>query len=516
MKRASLLCAAALAAVLVDVRPAEACGGCFTRPSERSVVTDHRMALAVSPQQTVLWDQIRYAGDPREFAWVLPVRAGAKIEVSNDEWFAALDVSTAPVIYGPSTPYGRYGCGVAGCSSQESAGSSGGPGGGQVQIVSQSVVGPYETVTLRATDPHALTTWLTSHAYAIPPNIEPTIRAYVEDGFDFIALRLVPTCNERAMRPVRVVTPGADPTLPLRMVAAGIGAKVGITLYVITEGRWHPQNFPDGVIDDAKLRWDRVASKSNYDALSNELMGRSDGRTWHIEYAMRPDLNESASGGAYGQRPAPAGNNPGLADAYYGQCRSAYAPAPSASSTGSTGPIAPCVRTPPDAGVDQDAGRTGTDAGTDASRGDAGGEDAGEDDASVSDAAADAPNEADAAPPPPPDTGSYVPPPRECAYLDDLDVALRGLHSGDVWVTRMRALLPADALSAGDLRLEPTREQTAVTNVHYASTYTDEDAEGSRGGCASAHKDRRAFGSWVLAAVSAVGAVAWARRRTRR
>ena len=37
------------------------------------------MALSISTQQTVLWDQIRYSGDPAEFAWVLPVRAGAKL-----------------------------------------------------------------------------------------------------------------------------------------------------------------------------------------------------------------------------------------------------------------------------------------------------------------------------------------------------------------------------------------------------------------------------------------------------
>src|SRR4051794_35014133 len=143
MKRAFFACASLLLALL-DTTPAEACGGCFSPPapqSERTVVTDHRMALSVSPEQTVLWDQIRYAGDPREFAWVLPVRAGAKVEVSNDEWFTALDASTQPLVYEPQYYGGAYGCGLTGCSnSQTTAGSSAAPGGGQVQIVSQSVV----------------------------------------------------------------------------------------------------------------------------------------------------------------------------------------------------------------------------------------------------------------------------------------------------------------------------------------------------------------------------------------
>src|SRR5690349_15486316 len=102
MKTSSLLCLAiASALALFEPKLAEACGGCFVQQTERTVVTDHRMALAISPQETVLWDQIRYSGDPAEFAWVLPVRAGAKVELSNDAFFTALDASTQPVVLSP-------------------------------------------------------------------------------------------------------------------------------------------------------------------------------------------------------------------------------------------------------------------------------------------------------------------------------------------------------------------------------------------------------------------------------
>ncbi len=108
---------ATFSAAMLDTRPADACGGCFVPQSERTVVTDHRMALSISPDQTVLWDQIRYSGDPREFAWVLPVRNGAKIEVSNDEWFSALDASTQPVVVAPLRSCGGGGGSGIGCSS---------------------------------------------------------------------------------------------------------------------------------------------------------------------------------------------------------------------------------------------------------------------------------------------------------------------------------------------------------------------------------------------------------------
>ncbi|HEY2410275.1 MAG TPA: hypothetical protein VGI10_29925, partial [Polyangiaceae bacterium] len=70
---------------------ARACGGCFHGPppvtSESTVVTGHRMAYAISAERTVLWDQIQYQGAPEDFAWVLPVKPGATLELSHDAWF---------------------------------------------------------------------------------------------------------------------------------------------------------------------------------------------------------------------------------------------------------------------------------------------------------------------------------------------------------------------------------------------------------------------------------------------
>jgi hypothetical protein len=536
MKKSFLACVAIASAVVVlDAAPAEACGGCFVPTSERTVVTDHRMALSISTRQTVLWDQIRYSGDPAEFAWVLPVRAGAKVELSNDAFFTALDASTQPVVYAPQTYGGQYGCGLTGCgSSSADSAASGGPGPGQVQLISQAVIGPYETVTLRATDPSALRNWLKSHAFAIPAAIEPVIDSYVRESFDFIALRLRPDCGERSMQPVRIVTEGADPTLPLRMVAAGIGARVGLTLYVISEGRWQPQNFPHATVDRERVRWDRFQNKSNYDALTVELMAEHEGRTWAIEYAQRPELFTPYDP-RYGGSTAPyyvatgngnGGATPGLADAYYSQCKSRLAPAiptgrPSTPPT--TQPFTPC-RNSVDAGVGTNDVPTLPDASveTDAGASDAGNQDAGNanDAGAESDGGgADAGDEEDDGGLATADAGTSTPrtPTAECLYLDDIDVAMRGLHPQDIWVTRMRASLPANALSAGDLRLEAAHEQRPVINVYYAQSYADEDSEGGgRGSCLSAPKRHRAYGSWTLAVLSALGLFSMLRRRTRR
>ncbi len=94
---AALLCLASFALCAVtDARDAKACGGCFHPADDLggSVVTDHRMVFEITAKETILWDQVRYAGNPAEFAWVLPVRAGARIELSSGEWIAALDAAT--------------------------------------------------------------------------------------------------------------------------------------------------------------------------------------------------------------------------------------------------------------------------------------------------------------------------------------------------------------------------------------------------------------------------------------
>ena len=179
----SLLAAAAVS--FLGARPARACGGCLQRPApvQTTVVTGHRMAFSVSQEQTVLWDQIEYSGSPSDFAWVLPVRAGAKVELSHDEFFAALDAMTDPVIKGPTPNCGNGGSGggclFGGASSNAAGGFAAETPGNQVQVLNQGVVGPYDTVTLQSSNPNALADWLTSHSFDIPASVEPTIAYYV-------------------------------------------------------------------------------------------------------------------------------------------------------------------------------------------------------------------------------------------------------------------------------------------------------------------------------------------------
>lgn len=292
MRKASTLLGLVTVAAfaLMAERDARACGGCFVPPpppgEQESVITDHRMILSVSPEQTTLYDQIRYQGNPSSFAWVLPISGEAKVGLSSDTLFRTLDQVTSTVVQAPplNCPAPPTSCqfGAAGGGDGAQAPSAAADAG-TVVVTHEETVGPYETVQLHSTDPNALNDWLASHGYQIPDDVKPIISAYVTAHFDFLALKLVPGAGIQAMRPVRVSTAGAAPVLPLRMVAAGAGATVGITLWVMADGRYETQNFPTFHVADGDLVWDWTTSSSNYKDLRAKNENALAGRGWELE-----------------------------------------------------------------------------------------------------------------------------------------------------------------------------------------------------------------------------------------
>lgn len=426
-------------APLFVAREAHACGGCYHRASEieATVVTGHRMVLSISTVQTVLWDQIEYDGDPSEFAWVLPVKQGARVEVATDAWFDTLDAATSATVVSPpldcAPPPGVRNGGGCGASSSDVAPLAGSSRGDtpsspadSVTVVHRGTVGPYETVTLSTDTPGALNLWLDDHGYAVDADVQPIIDAYIADGFDFIALRLQPGQGIRAMKPVRVISPGASPTLPLRMVAAGTGAFVGIKLFVVSEGRFDTKNFPGAVIPESELSWDHLTIDSNYAKLRKAALDGDGGRTWLTAYAkqgalLSPIKNAASWGNVTYQ--TSSGSVATIAEAYLHQ----------AEKNGEF-TIAEC-----DINITQYA----------------------ESNLVVTDTCPPGtqnPAECPAAQPTEIDARNLA-----CGEADDLAEALSGLHPRDVWITRLEAFLPRTAL-ATDLEVEPAEAQTPVEN----------------------------------------------------
>jgi hypothetical protein len=271
--------------------------------------------------------------------------------------------------------------------------------------------------------------------------------------------------------------------------------------------------FVEVPIDYQQLVWDRFQNKSNYDVLSQQAMQSNDGRGWITEYADKPQITDPAFGST-STRQTFGTRTPRLWDAYIGLCRSGgtTSPATSPTTVPSSQAQEPCPDTP-DAGIP-----TATDSGVDAAKADAGPDDAGADpdaasdpDAAVAEAGAPdagvAVTDAGADSGVKKDAGSSS----RCVGFDDLDLATAGMNPKDVWLTRLRAQIPAQILQLGDLKLEAHPSQTLVTNEHQALRYSDESRTGSRASISGqAHE---AYGTWALVGVGFVTVTAMLRRR---
>ncbi len=287
-KRVAVVLPLAFAALTLQPAEAEACGGCFVPPEESTVVTGHRMILSVGMTQSTLYDQIEYSGDPEEFAWVLPIVGTVEVGTSSDLIFNQLGFDTSvevapPVQHCPAIYCEGFEDDLAGGDGTSGAG--GGSSNGGVDVLAEEVVGPYQTVQLAADDPNALNAWLDENGYNVPEDIQPIINAYVNDGFNFLAIKLVPGAGIDRMQPVRITGAGANAVLPLRMVAAGTGATTTITLFVVGEGRYEPANFPSFTIDPEHVVWNYGTNDSNYGALRQSAYDASQGFGWLVEAA---------------------------------------------------------------------------------------------------------------------------------------------------------------------------------------------------------------------------------------
>jgi hypothetical protein len=394
-------------------REAHACGGCFTPSESESVITDEKMILSISMNQTTLYDQINYSGAPASFAWVLPIKGTVAVGLSADIMFQVINQLTTTQVQVPPTNcpppppncFGGGGGGHAGAGLGECAGGACGTpdnngGGGTVTVTSQKQVGPYETVQLHSTDGSALNQWLTAHGYSIPASTKPIIDAYVSQQFDFLALKLVPGVGVQSMQPVRVTSRGASPSLPLHMVAIGTGPTTGITIWVVADGRWGPNNFPTFTLADSEIAWDWTTNSSNYETLRLSKEATFHGAGWQIESSL--ELSQYTIQEIL------------LSNVEYGSVTGGYLP-------------------PPPAGV--------ADGGA----------------ASDSGAALEAGSALDSG-----DSGTEV-----AAATADLTVLFSGVAEPNVRITRMRSDVAQSALSV-DMTLGAPTDQSELTNIHIA------------------------------------------------
>ena len=277
----------ALVAALAATEGAEAlaCGGCFAPPGAVTVVTDHRMAFSMSATQTTLWDQFAFTGRASEFSWILPIRYAPSVRVAlaDERFLTFLHNLSVPSLTPPYVPFpscGMFPSADAGAVFDSAASDVG------VTVYREETVGPYAVAILGGSDPMAVRDWLSANGFTVPTAVAPVLDYYVGLRMDFVALRLRAGATTGMITPVRVTVPGATPSLPLRMIAAGIADRVGLSLMVLAPSRVEAMNFPNGEVRESELTYDFASptdpSRDFLDAF-NRLNAANGQRLWLTE-----------------------------------------------------------------------------------------------------------------------------------------------------------------------------------------------------------------------------------------
>lgn len=446
--------AASLALALCAPSEAKACGGGeFWQVSagESVAATGHRVVISVSKTQTVLWDQLKFTGDPADFAWVYPAKPGAVVEAATDAWTESVDAVTTKRIQSPTVECftgggdsSGSGCGCGSAGADRAGGNFDQAGGDQntdVTVVHSGTTGPYDTVTIKSDVPGAIGKWLTDNGYNVPAEVSPILDEYAAAGFDFIALRLTPDKGVDQMKPVRVVTPGPTMTFPMKMLSAGAADKVALDVMVLSEGRVQVDGFANTEVDTSLLSWDFEADTSNYASLRDAELAKDGGAVFLTTYA----LNGAAFGKAdLGETAADSGAGP------------------------TDGTLA---KTFFDAAVKNGEGK-GCDTALLASLWDPLNSGNPEKDYLVVDVCDDQGTCTE------PGANELDSRDLECGDAKDLAVAMVGMHPKDVWITRLEANLPKSALSQ-DLVLSPLQAGSDVVHGLVVAPHSTGDACGT-------------------------------------
>lgn len=247
-------------------RPAEACG-CFAPPdpSVPIVQAGERILFAVNNGVVTAHIQIQYAGEAKDFGWLLPLPSVPTLKLGTEELFTQLIAATQPRYFVQTTFTGscaqnRF-LGAPTAGSSDSFADAGVAGGSP--LVTESSIGPYDYAVLKADSREAMLSWLNTNRYFIPAGTEDAVGPYIQPGAYFLALRLKSGKSAGDIQPVVLTYPSALPMIPIILTSVAAQPNMGIQVWMLGAGRAIPRNYNHVLVNDAKIDWLNQARNYN-------------------------------------------------------------------------------------------------------------------------------------------------------------------------------------------------------------------------------------------------------------
>jgi MYXO-CTERM domain-containing protein len=288
MTRTLLPLAATFALALPST--ALACGGffCSSVPIDQS---KERIVFAIDEdkEEVETHVQIFYAGAAEEFAWVVPVPKRPEVGLSSDALFTQLEWRTAPQFMLNWREIGRceydmwtFGGIAEGAVNAPSADSD--SAGGEVVVVEQQQVGPYDQVTLQATSTESLLEWLNDNGYVIPADVGRALDPYVSGDAYFVALKLSNNRDAGDIAPIKMRYAGTVASIPVVMTALAATPDMRIQPYVFANGkRGVPDNYLHVQINEAAVNW--LTGGGNYDDVVTLAANEAGGHAFATDFS---------------------------------------------------------------------------------------------------------------------------------------------------------------------------------------------------------------------------------------
>lgn len=284
---ATLVCC--LLVGLIFIEQIQACGGFFCQlvPIDQA---GEQIIFRKDGNTITAVVLIQYAGDANDFSWVVPVPGVPELSTGSDLIFAPLERITRPQFIlertGSPCPDISNVFTIGGNSPLDSTDSQ--PDDG-VEILQELSVGPFDIQIVSSDDAEALATWLTENNYDLSDRGRELIAPYVEEGLNFVALRLQQDQEVGDIQPLIMRYTSAQPMIPIRLTAVAAQLDMGVIVWLLGQSRAVPLNYLHVTPNYTRLNWYAGSRNAyvSYQGLITAAMNEAGGQGFATDYAGR-------------------------------------------------------------------------------------------------------------------------------------------------------------------------------------------------------------------------------------
>lgn len=290
------------AMLLATPQTAEACGGtvCDAGPVPMPVDQSGENIVFVRDGDNIeAHIQIQYEGEAEQFGWVIPLQSLPEFSVGSEPFIQALLAGTVPTYQlntqrddcslgddGGFPPGDGAGGGTGGAADDGGGDSTGGADPGP-DIVYQDTVGAYFITVLQGGTVEEVMQWMGDNGYEQPPEAEPILQAYLDEGHLFGAVKLTGGAEVDEIHPIVLRFRSSEPCIPLRLTRIAAVEDMDVRSFFLGSARTVPQNYRHVLVNQVKIDWTPSGLASNYKEIITQAVDApmASGRAFVTEYA---------------------------------------------------------------------------------------------------------------------------------------------------------------------------------------------------------------------------------------